>query len=31
MLYITHDPDEAILLGDVVFVLDAGRVVEVRG
>lgn len=27
MLYITHDPDEAILLGDVVIVLDAGRVV----
>ena len=27
MLYITHDPDEAILLGDVVVVLDAGRVV----
>lgn len=27
MLYITHEPDEAILLGEVVVVLDAGRVV----
>jgi molybdate transport system ATP-binding protein len=29
LLYITHDPDEAILLGDVVVVLDAGRVVAI--
>jgi len=27
MLYITHDPDEAMLLGDVAAVLDHGRVV----
>ncbi|MBW2422581.1 MAG: hypothetical protein JRH19_28960, partial [Deltaproteobacteria bacterium] len=27
MLYITHDPDEAMLLGEVVAVLDRGRVV----
>jgi len=27
MLYITHDPDEAIILGERVAVLDAGRVV----
>jgi molybdate transport system ATP-binding protein len=27
MLYITHDPDEALVLGEVVLVLDAGRVV----
>jgi molybdate transport system ATP-binding protein len=27
MIVITHDPDEAILLGEVVIVLDAGRVV----
>jgi molybdate transport system ATP-binding protein len=25
ILYITHDPDEALLVGDVVLVLDAGR------
>ena len=27
ILYITHDPDEALLVGDVVVVLDKGRVV----
>jgi molybdate transport system ATP-binding protein len=27
ILYITHDPDEAILVGEVAIVLDAGRVV----
>jgi molybdate transport system ATP-binding protein len=27
ILYITHDPDEALLVGDVVVVLDAGRIV----
>jgi molybdate transport system ATP-binding protein len=27
MLYITHDPDEAMLLGEVAAVLDGGRVV----
>jgi molybdate transport system ATP-binding protein len=27
ILYITHDPDEALLVGEVVVVLDAGRVV----
>jgi molybdate transport system ATP-binding protein len=27
VLYITHDPDEALLIGEVVIVLDAGRVV----
>lgn len=27
MLYITHDPDEALLLGETLIVLDAGRVV----
>lgn len=27
ILYITHDPDEAMLVGDVVVVLDRGRVV----
>jgi molybdate transport system ATP-binding protein len=27
ILYITHDPDEALLVGDVVLVLDGGRVV----
>lgn len=27
IVYITHDPDEAILVGDVVAVLDRGRVV----
>jgi len=27
MLYITHDPDEAMLLGEVAVVLDRGRVV----
>jgi molybdate transport system ATP-binding protein len=29
MLYITHDPDEALVLGEVAVVLDAGRVVAV--
>ena len=27
ILYITHDPDEAMLVGDVVCVLEAGRVI----
>ncbi|HEY5657525.1 MAG TPA: molybdenum ABC transporter ATP-binding protein [Myxococcota bacterium] len=27
ILYITHDPDEALLVGEVVAVMDAGRVV----
>ncbi|MEN8183916.1 MAG: ATP-binding cassette domain-containing protein, partial [Myxococcota bacterium] len=27
MLYITHDPDEALLLGELAIVLDGGRVV----
>jgi len=27
ILYITHDPDEALLVGEIVVVLDAGRVV----
>ncbi len=27
ILYITHDPDEALLVGEVAIVLDAGRVV----
>ncbi len=27
ILYITHDPDEAMLVGDVVLVLDAGRLI----
>jgi molybdate transport system ATP-binding protein len=27
MLYVTHDPDEALLIGEWVVVLDAGRVV----
>ena len=27
MLYITHDPDEAMLVGEIVLVLDAGRIV----
>jgi molybdate transport system ATP-binding protein len=27
MLYITHDPDEALLVGEIVVVLDGGRVV----
>jgi molybdate transport system ATP-binding protein len=27
MLYVTHEPDEAMLVGDVVLVLDRGRVV----
>jgi len=27
ILYITHDPDEALIVGDVVVVLDGGRVV----
>jgi molybdate transport system ATP-binding protein len=27
ILYITHDPDEALLIGDVTIVLDGGRVV----
>jgi molybdate transport system ATP-binding protein len=27
ILYITHDPDEALLVGELVVVLDAGRVV----
>ena len=27
ILYITHDPDEAVLIGEVAVVLDAGRVV----
>ena len=27
ILYITHDPDEAVLVGEVAVVLDAGRVV----
>jgi molybdate transport system ATP-binding protein len=27
ILYITHDPDEAMLIGEVVVVIDAGRVV----
>jgi len=27
ILYITHDPDEAMLVGDIVVVLDSGRVV----
>ena len=27
MLYITHDPDEAMLVGEIALVMDAGRVV----
>ncbi|MBW2289161.1 MAG: molybdenum ABC transporter ATP-binding protein [Deltaproteobacteria bacterium] len=27
ILYITHDPDEAQLIGDIIVVLDAGRIV----
>jgi molybdate transport system ATP-binding protein len=27
ILYITHDPDEAMLIGEIVVVIDAGRVV----
>jgi molybdate transport system ATP-binding protein len=29
ILYITHDPDEAMLVGEVAVVLDAGRVVAI--